>query len=136
MNILTSIASLFSCFTKAATPNPMLLPPPGNSPPPPEPSCFVKGLIHSMKTEPEMWERKYLYGNYWVCRDVILYENDQNPYHCPASPLPAHESKLLAAAVKKYLVEPMNQREEQIEKREEAKKRAHFEMMGCPEKSP
>lgn len=111
-------------------------PPPVLPPPPPEPSCFVKGLIHSMKTEPENWERKCLFNFYWTCRGVILHEGNKEPYYSPSSPLPAHESALLASAVAEYLVLPMSQSSEQRARQEEAMKRAPFEKLGCPDKTP
>lgn len=107
-----------------------------DAPVPPEPSCFVKGLIHSMKTEPESWERKYLFNFYWVCRGVILHEGVKEPYYCPNSPLSQSDSKLLAAAIQEYLARWMKQKEEQKKDREEAEKRAPFEKLGCPDKTP
>lgn len=110
---------------------------PAPVPPPPhqEPSCFVKGLIHSMKTESQNWQRKHLFNFYWSCRGVVLHEGDRDPYYCPESPLSKSDSKLLAAAVQEYLVKPMTQQEEQKKDREEAAKRAPFEKLGCPEKT-
>lgn len=89
-----------------------------------------------MRTEPQNWERKHLFNFYWTCRGVILHESDKEPYYCPNSPLSKSDSRLLAAAIQEYLIRPMNQQEKRKEDQEEAEKRAHFEKLGCPEKTP
>ena len=89
-----------------------------------------------MRTEPENWERKYMFSYHWVCRGVILYEGDKEPYYCPSSPLLAHESALLVTAIQEYLVGPMHERVELEARRREVEKRASFEQLGCPGKTP
>ena len=140
MNVLASIKSLISRFTRAATPNPAPSPPPvAPPPPPPEPSCFVKGLIHSMRTEPQDWKRECFIGLgfSWShkTQGVTLYE-DSRPYGGLSDRLPEHESKLLATALQEYLVLPEKERANREVQQREAAKREYFEKLGCPEKTP
>lgn len=160
MNILTSITSLFSRFTRAATPEPMPSAPPVSPPPPappepapPEPvppqeiSCFVKGLIRSMEIESDKWVligSRNLHGwpKYgWQHASEGIYVSEDgdkvtNSGGCGIIHRPNDvEEVALKAAVLKHLAAPLAEQQESQRLAMLAAKRAPFEKLGCPEKT-
>lgn len=105
---------------------------------PPEPSCFVKGLIRSMKETPEKWERHHIshcditsWGH--SCPYVLLWLPDlwHRSVHSVSSDFPKltrAEKKALTHALFEYLEKPYHAKIVEA-------LTAPFEKLGCPDQS-
>jgi hypothetical protein len=139
-SILHFIASLFrQRELNSASPAASVkddLPPPPPLPPPPNLSCFVKGLIHSMETEPDQWEMRFNGGHYYrkhKTHGTVLWAHNPEPFfQATGDPgITQVEQSALAKAIDRYLEEPVRQKM----RRDAMEKRAPFEKLGCPDQS-
>ncbi len=121
----------------------------------PELSCFVKGLIRSMETEPAKWHTNAWVYNGWEHQDdpklVVWYRSWCEPAVpaeggvCFTAPIPPEqltpaERLALGAAIKRYLVLPLEaKRAAEARASEDARRAAlqstidRFAKLGCPD---
>ena len=111
---------------------------------PPELSCFVRGLIRSMKETPEKWERNHLYfirATNWTYLSpyVSLWMPDVYRWtvHSVSRDFPKLtrvEKKALTTSLFEYLEKPYQAKILDARTIEQRKLMAPFEKMGCPDK--
>ena len=119
----------------------------------PEPSCFVKGLVKSMKETPENWtfvvdESPHNPFMMWHCncsykhasgQEIVLFVRNFKKDSLrfirltPSdSTITKCEEGLIADALIEYLETPRIQKETEKQAKKEASNRAYFENIGCP----
>lgn len=107
-------------------------PPP---PPPPELSCFVKGLIHSMKTEPEKWTLSYRWWTHNGTGIKVHFDERVIPKQASVvgsrEELSFDEAWRLAEAVETNLIPYLDAAIAEFQK----PKVAYFEKLGCQDRS-
>ena len=119
-------------------------------PAPPELSCFVRGLIKSMKETPDQWHRQPFMGFHtvtWLSGDLKIGQS-QTPYSTDPKiepvdvvghSLTAYERKMLTVTWQTLLegpyqdgVKAVMEKDREERARVQAAVRASFEKLGCP----
>lgn len=140
-----------TCLTNHGSPSVPVIPAPTSPPPTPvplEPSCYVKGLIKSMETEPEKWKKEeakeqIYYAGYirphffcfifWKHEPTgeIIYLREGSDEISTSIKIADYEKILLKNAIKRCLSDPPLIKARQEREKAQAARRAHFESLGC-----